>query len=111
VSELLFVSSDTLGERRDQTNSKEEPNNRMTTNLRTTLTGSVGAAAYLLVAGWPLHQVSLGRRGRVMFAFPKEAAPALVEYRRALHEVHAHLERAKLARRHDEESATNGARN
>jgi hypothetical protein len=99
------VPTDRLGERRDQTNGKEEPNNRMTTNFRSTLTGSTGAAAYLLLSGWPLNHVSLGARGRVLFAFPKKARHALAEYRRAMQEVHAHLERAKLARRHEETDA------
>jgi hypothetical protein len=70
--------------------------------MRFISTSSTAAAAFLLAAGFPLEQVTGAHERRVRFHFPPSAAPKLDEYRRAMSEVQAHLERAKQRARRQE---------
>jgi hypothetical protein len=59
------------------------------TDLATVAMGNddvVGAVAHLLLSGFAIDGVRLGRRGRVVFRFAPEAAPALEAYQRAMDE-------------------------
>ena len=65
------------------------------------VTESTGAACALTLAGFPLERAFVGRRGRVEFTFPPEAADVFRAYRRANQEVRASIERVRQTRRQE----------
>ena len=61
-------------------------------------TTSPGAAAALVLAGFPLEGAAMGDRGRVRFRFAPEAAYTFQAFQKASRKVHAALDRARERR-------------
>lgn len=66
--------------------------------MRAFFTTSLGAAACLVMAGFPIDGAEMGDRGRVRFLFAPEAGSVFREYQRANAEVHAALDRVRERR-------------